>query len=267
MAIIGGDKLRQIPSIVLSNEEVMPGTYLLWADAPHIASACRPGQFVMVRTSDGYDPLLRRPFSIHRVRLEQGALALLFAVVGRGTNWLAQRKQGDMLDLLGPLGNGFEISPKSRSLLLVAGGIGISPLVFLAERGVAENRAVTMLSGAATASVLYPSHLLPSGVDTIVLTEDGSAGIKGAVTDFLPGLMAQADQVFACGPMQMYQTLADMSRKGMFKEKSLQVSLEVRMGCGMGMCYGCAIKTRNGMRLVCRDGPIFELRDILWEEI
>lgn len=224
----------------------------------------------MVRTSDGYDPLLRRPFSIHRVRLgegEQGALALLFAVVGRGTSWLAQRKEGDSIDLLGPLGNGFEIFPKSRNLLLVAGGMGISPLVFLTERGVADNRAVTLISGAATASLLYPGHLLPPGVDTIELTEDGSAGIKGVVTDFLPGVMAEADQVFACGPMEMYQALADMSRRGMFEETSLQVSLEVRMGCGMGLCYGCGVRTRNGMRLVCRDGPVFELGDILWEEI
>ena len=248
----------------------MPGTYLLWAHAPHIASACRPGQFVMVRTSDGYDPLLRRPFSIHRVRLgegEQGAVALLFAVVGRGTEWLAQRKEGDSIDLLGPLGNGFEIFPKSRNLLLVAGGMGISPLIFLAERGVAENRAVTLISGAATAPVLYPGHLLPPGVDTIELTEDGSAGIKGVVTDFLPRLMAEADQVFACGPIPMYKTLWSFRRRKWAKKRSLQVSLEVRMGCGMGMCYGCAVRARNGMRLVCRDGPVFELGDILWEEI
>jgi len=217
----------------------------------------------MVRTSEGYDPLLRRPFSIHRVAplSSPTQLALLFTVVGRGTKWLAERGEGDMLDLLGPLGHGFEIS--SRALLLLAGGIGISPLTFLAEKGLADNRSVALILGAPTASQLYPSHLLLPEVKLVVATEDGSAGRRGMVTDLLAELAPEADQIFACGPLAMYKAIAPII-KGEKGEKSVQVSMEVRMGCGFGACYGCAIETKAGMRFVCRDGPVFELKDVIW---
>lgn len=245
----------------------MPGVYLLWVASPEIANQARPGQFVMVRCSEGYDPLLRRPLSIHRVALgerEQGALALLFAVVGRGTRWLARRKEGDMIDLLGPLGRGFEIGPESRNLLLVAGGIGIAPLVALAQKAIANGSEVTLLLGAPTQAQLYPADLLPPQVRLVVATEDGSAGTKGLVTDLLARLAAEADQVFACGPISMYRAMASQGWQ-ILQGKSVQVSLEVRMGCGFGFCYGCAVETWSGLKLVCKDGPIFELGDIIWK--
>jgi len=214
----------------------------------------------MVRTGEGYDPLLRRPLSIHRVAplSSPSQLALLFTVVGRGTKWLAQRKRGDIIDLLGPLGNGFEI--KSRDLLLVAGGIGIAPLVALAERGLAEGSQVTLLLGVPTKAQLYPSHLLPAEVKPFSSTEDGSAGRKGLVTDLLADFAAEAGQIFACGPLSMYNVMA---RQDALQGKSVQVSMEVRMGCGFGACYGCALETKRGLKLVCKDGPIFELGELL----
>ncbi len=217
----------------------------------------------MVRCSQGYAPLLRRPLSIHRVapRSSPTQLALLFAVVGRGTNWLAHRQEGDVIDLLGPLGHGFEIGPKSRNLLLVAGGIGIAPLVALAEKGIADGFGITLLLGAPTQAQFYPPHLLPPEVKLMVATEDGSAGKGGVVTDLLADIAAEADQIFACGPLSMYEAMAS---QGMLEGKWVQVSMEVRMGCGRGGCYGCALETRAGMRLVCQDGPVFELKEILW---
>ncbi len=248
---------------MLSNREVIPGVYLLWAQAPEIAPLAQPGQFVMVRCSEGYDPLLRRPLSIHKVAPPSSAsqLALLFAVAGRGTRWLAQRKEGDMIDLLGPLGQGFVLGPESRNLLLVAGGIGIAPLVALAERGIADGFQVTLLLGAPTQSQLYPADLLPPQIRILLATEDGSAGRRGVVTDILAELVNEADQVFACGPISMYNAMAS---QGILKGKSVQISLEARMGCGMGYCYGCALETKKGLRLVCKDGPVFDLDDIVW---
>jgi len=166
-----------------------------------------------------------------------------------------------MIDLLGPLGHGFEIEPKSRNLLLVAGGIGIAPLVALAEKGIANGLGITLLLGAPTQAQLYPPHLLPLEVKLVVATEDGSAGRRGVVTDLLVDIVADADQIFACGPLSMYETMAS---QGMLVGKSVQVSMEVRMGCGFGGCYGCAIETNSGMRLVCQDGPVFDLKDIIW---
>lgn len=237
----------------------MPGIHLLWAEAPQVASDAQPGQFVMVRTSEGHDPLLRRPMSIHRVG-ENGALALLFEVVGRGTNWLAQRKAGEVVDLLGPLGCGFKIH--SQELLLVAGGIGIAPLIFLAEKALAEGRRLVLLLGAKTADQLYPRRLLPPDVEPVTITEDGSLGKRGTVIDLLADLAEGAEQIFACGPISMYEAMAAMVNE--LGEKSVQVSMEARMGCGFGGCAGCAIETKQGLKLVCQDGPVLELTDLLW---
>jgi dihydroorotate dehydrogenase electron transfer subunit len=245
---------------VTANSQPMTDAHLLWLEAPQIAQTVKPGQFVMVRCGENDEHPLRRPFSIHQ--REGKKIALLFNIVGGGTQWLSQRTSGDNLDLLGPLGNSFSIYPNSKRLLMLAGGIGIAPLVFLAEEAVKRGLAVTLLYGASTASQLYPKP--PDAVELITTTEDGSAGKKGMITDLLPDFTNDADQTFACGPLAMYQTMAKMSE---LKTKSVQISLEVRMGCGLGVCYGCTVKTKNGLKQVCQDGPIFELNDILWAEL
>jgi len=214
--------------------------------------------------------------SIHRVAplYAPTDLALLFTVVGRGTKWLAQRKEGDVLDLLGPLGNGFEVH--SQKLLLVAGGMGIAALSFLAEKAVADGRHVTLLSGAKTRDKVYPLDKLTPGILAVeIVTEDGSQGKEGMATDILADFdhvvdltavdtddLAGPDQIFACGPVSMYEAMAGLD---WLKGKSVQVSMEARMGCGFGGCYSCAIETRSGLRLVCKDGPVFELDHLIWE--
>lgn len=258
--------MRQIYAPILSNEEVMPGVHLLWAEAPDIAGGASPGQFVMVRCGVGYDPLLRRPLSVHRVvKGQQGKparIALLYAVRGRGTRWLASRQEGELLDLVGPLGRGFQVQGASRNLLLVAGGIGVAPLAFLTDEAVAAGRSVTMLLGGGTISEIYPSHLLAPEVELAVATEDGSAGRRGLITDLLPDYLAWADQVFACGPMPMYRAMAAIVAN-VLPRKSIQVLLEVPMACGLGVCYGCTVETKRGPRLVCKDGPRFELSEVI----
>jgi dihydroorotate dehydrogenase electron transfer subunit len=247
--------LRQEITSLTTNSELMPQVHLIWLESPLIASQAQPGQFVMVHC--GEDTLLRRPFSIHRI--DGKRLALLFNVVGIGTHWLSQCQPGDSLDLLGPLGNGFIIHPDSKNLLLVAGGIGIAPLVFLAQKVSKAGRSITLLLGAQTKSQLYPQNLLPPEVRLVTATEDGTGGKKGLVTDLLHEYINWADQVFACGPPSMYHTIA---KQKLLKQKSVQISLEVRMGCGLGVCYGCTVKTKKGLRQVCQDGPIFELEEV-----
>jgi dihydroorotate dehydrogenase electron transfer subunit len=251
----------QIRARVKSNAELMPRTRLVWLDAPGIAELARPGQFVMVRCGEGHDPLLRRPLSIHRVD-NTGGVALLFEVVGRGTSWLSERAPGDSVDLVGPLGSRFLMKPAAKNLLLVAGGIGMAPLAFLAEDATVLGRTVTVLLGAKRASQLFPVSQLPNGISIAKATEDGSEGRKGLVTDLVGEFAGRADQVFACGPAAMYQSMA---RLDCLKGKSVQVSLEERMACGMGACYGCSVITRNGPKQVCHDGPVFELADIVWQ--
>ncbi len=212
--------------------------------------------------------------SIHRVAplYAPTDLALLFTVVGRGTKWLSHRRQGDVIDILGPLGNSFQVH--SHKLLLVAGGMGIAALGFLAEKATADGHHVTLLSGAKTRDKVYPLDRFMPGISAVeIVTEDGSLGKQGLATDILAdfdhiagltavdsGDLTGPDQIFACGPVSMYETMA---RLDWLKGKSVQVSMEARMGCGFGGCYGCAIETKRGLKLVCRDGPVFELRDVI----
>ncbi|MFQ5827401.1 MAG: dihydroorotate dehydrogenase electron transfer subunit [Dehalococcoidia bacterium] len=239
----------------------MPGTHLLWVEAPEVAAQAQPGQFITVRCGEGHGHLLRRPLSIHGVK-DSSQVALLFSVVGWGTEWLSQRREGQPLDILGPLGNGFSVLPPTRHLLLVAGGIGIAPLAFLAQRALAQELSVTLLLGAPTGDSLYPAHHLPAGARLVTATEDGSQGRKGMVTDLLPEYAPRADQVFACGPVAMYGAIRAQNL-----ERSVQVSLEARMGCGLGACYACSIQTRGGQRRVCQEGPIFELGEVSLESL
>jgi len=254
--------MKQVIVPVISNREVIPNTNLLWLQAPEIARIAEPGQFIMIRCGEGYDPLLRRPLSIHRMASEE-QIALIFNITGQGTKWLAQCQEGDRLDLLGPLGNGFSIQPSSHNLLLIAGGIGIAPLVFLADKAIKEGRSVTILIGAQNASSLYPRYLLPPNIDVHIFTEDDSEGRKGMVTDFMADFLPQADQVFACGPLPMYHSIAKATQRTP-KVELVQVSLEMRMGCGVGACYSCTINTGRGLKQVCQDGPVFKLKDILY---
>ena len=252
---------EQEKTLILSNEEIMPSTYLIWVATEHCAKSARPGQFLMVRCDDGYRRLLRRPISIHSYRKD--SVALLFKTVGQGTSWLSQRRSGDELDLVGPLGNGFHIEPQCRSLLLIAGGMGIAPLAALASQAIISGRQVTLLLGASQANQLYPTHLLPSGIRIVLTTEDGSAGQKGLVCDILSSYTAKADAIFACGPVPMYKTISRLAPE-ICPDKPIQVSLETRMGCGIGGCFSCTIKTSTGMKRVCREGPIFELSEVDW---
>jgi len=148
----------------------------------------------------------------------------------------------------------------------VAGGIGIAPLYFLAHEAVKKGYSVKLLYGTPNRH-RYPDDLLPSKAELISVTDDGSVGTKGMVTNILPGFVGWADQVFACGPLPMYRDMTRRKRELKLEGKPIQVSLEMRMGCGLGICYACTVKTKDGLKQVCKDGPVFDLDDILWDEL
>jgi dihydroorotate dehydrogenase electron transfer subunit len=250
-------------AVVLSQEEIYDNTYLMWFSCPPLARGATPGRFLMIRCNDGCDPLLPRPMSFHRFRDLGGErqFAILYDVRGRGTALLSQRKPGDELPLFGPLGRGYSVSPHAQNLLLVAGGVGIAALIALADQAIAAGQSITLLQGARNVAKLYSPELLPPEVEAVSATDDGSAGHHGYVTDLLPQYLPWADQVFACGPTLMFAGMANVVREARSR-KPVQALLEERMGCGTGICYGCAVVTRKGVRLVCRDGPRFELRSV-----
>jgi dihydroorotate dehydrogenase electron transfer subunit len=269
--------LKQVNAKVISNSELLgfrgARYFLMDIRCPGIIPECKPGQFFMLQCGD--DTLLRRPVSIHSIA-HPDTVQFLYAVPdidgdmqrasGKGTYQLSRLKKGGELGLIGPLGNGFTIDSATKNILIVAGGIGIAPLKYLAENALSAGKSVTLLMGARAADGLYPLNLLPPQVKTVIATDDGSSGVKSSVIDLIPQYIGQASQVFACGPLAMYQAMANNIQKWAVN-KPVQVSLEVRMGCGFGVCYGCSIKTKQGMQRVCKEGPVFNIKDIIWQEV
>ncbi len=249
---------------VISNQEVLPGVFLLKLKSAPLAAAAKPGQFIMISSDYGQERLLRRPVSLHRVSNDE--LHFLYAAVGAGTRWLSHRRTDDKLDILGPAGNGFSIHPQAHKLLLVAGGMGIAPLVYLAESATQNGLSVKLLAGAKTADLLLPPEFIPPSVEYLTATEDGSRGLRGFVTALLETPAVWADQIFCCGPQPMYQSIVK-NFTPLLSGKHSQFSLEVRMGCGTGICYSCTIVTAQGLKQVCKDGPVFNLNDVIWDEL
>ncbi len=263
---------------VVENQQLYGDTYVTWFAAPEVIRGAAPGQFVMLRclepaaehgTPSGaalpQDPLLPRPMSIHRLRdgADGPEWSILYDVVGRGTAWLASRRSDDLVYCWGPLGHGYSVRRTSQQLLLVAGGIGVAPLVWLADQAVDKGESVTLVLGGRTSEQIFPASLLPQEVELVVTTEDGSSGRRGLATEAFVEHLEWCDQAFACGPNAMFQAMAEEMRRGHVR-RPVQVLLEEGMGCGTGICYGCAVETRRGMRLVCKDGPRFDLRAVFW---
>ena len=290
--------MEQSLCTIISSREIIPGSFSMWLDAPGIAATVQPGQYITI-LCNGFT--LRRPFSIHQAVSRQ--ICILFKVLGKGTTWLSKQQKGTELNILGPLGKGFVLLPETKNLLLLAGGAGIAPLTYLAQHA-SPGHSVTLIHGVNTVSQLYPHELLSAVISTpqkgnasntankpshhdyfqyVTISEDGSSGKKGMVTDVLADFLDWADQVFACGPVNMYIALSELAHtidtSGLLEDQrqikltnrlkllKCQLSLELRMGCGTGACYGCSINTKSGMKKVCSDGPVFELDQVIWDEI
>lgn len=262
---------------ILSKKEVAPNIHLIRLNAPAIAQEALPGQFIHIKCSIDNYPLLRRPISIHRIDKEKRGIYILFEVVGEGTKLLAQKEVGDNLDILGPLGNGFNIYPESKKIMIIGGGIGIAPLLALCEESIRKGKEVRVLMGALKKElVIGEENFRKLGAKVDVATDDGSYKHKGLVTDLLEGSIREgwlADQIFACGPKPMLRKIAEITSN---RNIDCQVSLEERMGCGIGACLGCVckIKAKNNnqnqikyiYKRVCVDGPIFKGSEVVWDD-
>lgn len=247
-------------------ERLTNDIFRLTLESPEIASVAKPGQFVMVRTGTGKDPLLRRPFSISQTSSDR-YFQLLFKVVGRGTSILAHCREGEFLSVLGPLGSGFDIDCKADNCL-VGGGMGIAPLLFLAKtmsRKCALN-APTIVLGARNAEELSPliQDFKDLGFSVHAATDDGSLGQHGLVTDVLKGLQLKPGcRMSVCGPTPMMTAVHFFC-----KERAIdcQVSMETAMACGMGACLGCIVPlAKGGYGHACSDGPVFDAKELLWQ--
>lgn len=269
MRIIDGDsKLKKQHSVsVLNQIQIASDIYQIELKALDLARQCQAGQFVHLKVSDGIDPLLRRPFSIHRRNLDSGTITLLYRVVGKGTQIMHSTPQGCGFDILGPLGNPFELRKNFSHALIVAGGMGIAPVFFLIDALLENNKSVELLWGTRKKEEFFQLDALrKAGVQIHLATEDGSMGHSGLVTELIkPHLENHTDslQGFACGPYRMLKEIQCCIKD---TDSEWQVSMEERMACGVGVCQGCAVSTPSGFKMVCSDGPIFNLSEIQFHE-
>ncbi|MDP2681263.1 MAG: dihydroorotate dehydrogenase electron transfer subunit [Deltaproteobacteria bacterium] len=282
---------------ILYNKQILPLYYKIginWQPLPNI----QPGQFVMLHFTNYIDPLLRRPFGVYRI-IDEG-IEILYKVVGKGTRLMTGLRQGDMVDMLGPLGNGFPNSLSSPfanggqrglNILMVAGGIGIAPFYLLAESCQLSAISLKLLFGGRGKDDLPDlEDFKKLDIAMEISTQDGSVGKKGLVTDLLKKEVTKKDDcvVYACGPKGMLKEVAKIAEDA---DVPCHVSLDNAMACGMGACLGCAVKVRSqksGVRgqgseglnidprspipdpvykMVCKDGPVFDAREIEWEKV
>ncbi len=252
---------------ITSHRQVEQDIFLMELEAPEAAAQARPGQFIMLRVADGLDPLLARPFGVHNAQGDR--ISILYKVVGKGTGLLRGLEPGGKLGMWGPLGNGFSLEFKKPAL--VAGGMGIAPLHFLAQQLAARGVSAPLMCGLPGAMGFTGLIGLMAdclGQATCAMnwaTEDGSHGAKGLVTELMDPALGDCDAVLACGPAPMLKAVAAICLdKGM----PCQVSLEAKMACGVGACLGCAVPAEGGGYLrVCKDGPVFDARRIDWQRM
>lgn len=263
-------KLFQKKVPILHHVEVGPVYFRMGLAFPELAQIARPGQFVMVRRPDRRIPLLRRPFSVHSRLVDNGKVRgfeLLYKIVGEGTQALAEMKAGDVLDVLGPLGKGYLIPDDVRDAFLVAGGIGVASLYYLAL-DLAEHRAVrstVFLGGCSAADILCQDAFEAMGAEVQITTEDCTLGEKGVVTSRVEQALrgkARPDMIYACGPTAMLKAVGALAAS---YEVPCQISLESAMACGFGVCLGCAVEKAGSPGTyfhACIDGPVFDSRDV-----
>jgi dihydroorotate dehydrogenase electron transfer subunit len=233
---------------------------LLRIYAPEIARTVKPGQFVNIRVSDSTNPLLRRPFSICDV--EDNFIYILFNIYGEGTKLLANKKSGDLIDILGPLGHGFNLTNDHEIAVIAAGGIGSAPFPFMTRVFGDSKEIITFLGGRSK------NDLITYGLKNIIYsTDDGSAGTKGNVVELIKKnidlFKGKKIKIFGCGPNAMLRVLKELCLENNF---NCEVSTECNMACGFGICQGCPIEAVNRPEqyyLVCKDGPVFNIKDII----
>ncbi len=269
--------MRQLIAKITENSRVGPGFYKICIKSAYLSRNSRPGQFIEVLCSDGSEVFLRRPLGVHKIT--RVGIEMLYEVAGKGTELLSHKKKGGTLDVIGPLGNGFSIDhrPKiadQRPIVLVAGGIGVAPLVALAEKIVHGKEIIVLIGACKKAHILCDNDFRKIGAKVMVATEDGSMGRKGLITEALDDLLWSADcgpsTIYACGPTGMLRAVSSIASK---YDIPCQVSLEEKMACGVGVCLGCPVKiktqypkpnTQYEYKVVCKDGPVFDSKEILW---
>lgn len=256
-------KYTQGRFIVLKKSAIARDIYSFEILCPDIAAVAQPGQFVHIR-ADGFT--LRRPVSICGINKTKGTLRIVFEIRGEGTSVISRINEGELIDMLAPLGHGFTVNPDFERVILVGGGIGTPPMLPLAE--IYGSRATVITGFRGASNVILQKDFADTGADVILCTDDGSMGIHGFVTQPLEELLknGKTDAVYACGPMPMLKGIAALSKEN--GAGLCEISLEERMACGIGACLGCACRVMKNdeeyFAHVCKNGPVFNAEEVIW---
>jgi len=262
-----------IPSIfeckIIHNIELSPHIFRIRLESKDIPSHASPGHFINIKITDQPEPFWRRPFSIHQINTVHGWFDVLYRLVGKGTSILSQKKAGDNLNFVGPLGRAFQVSDSQiEKAYVVGGGLGIAPLLFLCVRLINQGITPSLFYGVKSdKEFCCLQDFVTLNINMFLATEDGSTGHRGFITDVVEAQLNSQTKnelpaLFACGPNPMLYKISRIAH-----EKSLrcQVSLETLMGCGIGACLGCGVKTNDNQLkylYVCKDGPVFNAHEI-----
>jgi dihydroorotate dehydrogenase electron transfer subunit len=269
---------------ILSNKKVSDPYYKMELKCPELVDEIKPGQFLMFKVREGYEPYLRRPFSFYEIKFSkaQTSFEILYKVVGLGTRLISEMKGGEKVDIIAPLGNGFSISLDIRTVVIVAGGIGLAPLLFLTEeinqKRKEKGEIIFLYGGQGRADIIDINRIKNCSSEVRICTEDGSIGSKMLVTELLEGYLREKGTgkydrrsigIFSCGPKAMLRIVSSIAKK---YDIPCQVSLESFMACGFGACLGCVVKvfqersTEVAYERVCKEGPVFDSGRIVWDE-
>ncbi len=274
-------RMNNFKTIILSNQEISSGYYRMRILAPEFGQGARPGQFIMFRVQTSLLPLLRRPFGIFQTGFlpadcdgqpPKEYLEILYKVVGGGTTIMSGLHEGDRVEVLGPLGRGFDMGTPGTEKILVGGGIGLVPLYMLARELVKTSKVRLLMGGRRRDDIIAVTEFERLGVETYVSTEDGSLGEEGLITQVLERKLQKYPQadVYACGPMPMLEAVQQICAT---HKVPLQVSLEALMACGVGACLGCVVKgvghTEQSPRYLCtcKEGPVFRAEQLDWQKM
>ena len=253
---------KRIESLkVIDNKPLKKDFFIIELESSGKLPEMKPGQFVQVRVDRSQETFLRRPFSIHDVDFIRNTFKLLVQVVGKGTESLSKLNKGDSLNLIYPLGNSFTLPAKGARTLLVGGGCGIAPLLYLGRYLKSQGIIPDILLWFRNRDRILEYNDYEVIGNVFLTTEDGSAGEKGFVTSHSLLGKASYDKVFCCGPEMMMKAIADWCRKN---NTDCEVSLENLMGCGIGVCLCCVVDTVKGHLCTCTDGPVFNIKELKW---
>ena len=256
--------MQQFQATVTDKDTIAPAWWQLIITSPDLPVALNPGQFFLARCGDRFSCYLRRPI-FPRLVDNQHLSILLRPDPDPGFAWLSARKSGDVLDLIGPLGSGFDLPDRAGNLLLVSDRQRITPLLGQMERAIRAGYAVTLALESPRAAALYPVSNLPPLVEFHAATRDGLLGHHGSVVDLLPELLQWADLVCATGSPNLFRALrlqAERSRLELTAGYLYGLLADTLLACGVGACFGCMLETKRGLKLTCVDGPVFDLADL-----